>query len=118
MQQRVALCRSLIQSPRVLLMDEPFSALDALTRKELGGELQRIYQEHAATVVLVTHSIVEAVLLADRVVVLSPRPGQVRTVLEIDIPRPRTLGPGAHAAALSSRSAELHQLLVGGDRSS
>jgi len=116
MQQRVALCRSLIRSPRVLLMDEPFSALDALTREELCGELQRIHQEYASTVVLVTHSIEEAVLLADRVIVLSPRPGRVRTVLEIGIPRPRTLGPSQHAATLSLRSAELHELLVGGDR--
>ena len=72
MQQRVALCRSLIAQPRLMLMDEPFSALDALTREELAGELQRIHMEHAATIVFVTHSIDEAVLLADRVVVLSP----------------------------------------------
>jgi len=116
MQQRVALCRSLIQQPRVLLMDEPFSALDALTREELGGELQRIHQQFEATVLLVTHSIEEAVLLADRVVVLSPRPGRVRTVLEIGIPRPRTLGIGEHAPAISQRTAQLHELLVGGDR--
>jgi len=115
MQQRVALCRSLIQQPRVLLMDEPFSALDALTREELAGELQRLHQQFAATVVLVTHSIEEAVLLADRVIVFTPRPGRVRTVLDIGIPRPRTLGTGAHAPAIASRSAELHQLLVGGD---
>jgi len=115
MQQRVSLCRALIQSPKVMLMDEPFSALDALTREELAGELQRLHQQFAATVVLVTHSIEEAVLLADRVIVFTPRPGRVRTVLDIGIPRPRTLGTGAHAPAIASRSAELHQLLVGGD---
>ena len=99
MQQRVSLCRSLIGNPRVMLMDEPFSALDALTRSELAGELQRVHMDNGATVVFVTHSIDEAVLLADRVVVLSPRPGRIREVRSIDIPRPRTLGrndaPGA-----------------------
>jgi NitT/TauT family transport system ATP-binding protein len=114
MQQRVALCRSLIQRPEVLLMDEPFSALDALTREELSVELQRIHLEYAATVVLVTHSVDEAVLLADRVVVLSPRPGHVRTVLDIGIPRPRSLGHDIHRAELARLSAELHELLLSG----
>jgi NitT/TauT family transport system ATP-binding protein len=114
MQQRVALCRSLIQRPEVLLMDEPFSALDALTREELSVELQRIHLEYAATVVLVTHSVDEAVLLADRVVVLSPRPGQVRTVLDIGIPRPRSLGHDVHRTELARLSAELHELLLSG----
>ncbi|MEV5504044.1 ABC transporter ATP-binding protein [Nonomuraea fuscirosea] len=111
MQQRVALCRALIQRPRVLLMDEPFSALDALTREELSIELQQIHMEHAATVVLVTHSIEEAVLLADRVVVLTPRPGRVHTIVEVNVPRPRTLGRGAHAEELARCSAELHEVL-------
>jgi len=114
MQQRVALCRSLIQRPEVLLMDEPFSALDALTREELSVELQRIHLDYAATVVLVTHSVDEAVLLADRVVVLSPRPGHVRTVLDIGIPRPRSLGHDVHRAELARLSAELHELLLSG----
>ncbi|MDQ1025733.1 NitT/TauT family transport system ATP-binding protein [Streptomyces umbrinus] len=112
MQQRVALCRSLIQRPRVMLMDEPFSALDALTREELCEVLQRVHMEYAATVVLVTHSIEEAVLLADRVVVLSPRPGQVRTVLDVPVPRPRSLGHDAHATELARCRAELHDLLL------
>ncbi|HWH01776.1 MAG TPA: ABC transporter ATP-binding protein, partial [Pilimelia sp.] len=112
MQQRVALCRSLIQRPRLMLMDEPFSALDALTREELSGELQRIHMEHRATIVFVTHSIDEAVLLADRVVVLSSRPGRIREVLDIDIPRPRTLGRTAHLEQVARCSAELHELLL------
>ena len=89
MQQRVALCRALIGEPRVMLMDEPFSALDPLIREELAVELQRIHMEQHATTVFVTHSIDEAVLLADRVVVLTPRPGRVREIIEVRIPRPR-----------------------------
>ena len=112
MQQRVALCRSLIADPRVMLMDEPFSALDALTREELSGELQRVHMELGTTVVFVTHSIDEAVLLADRVVVLSPRPGRIREILEVKIPRPRTLGRGAHLEEVARCSAELHELLM------
>ncbi|MDX3695307.1 ABC transporter ATP-binding protein [Streptomyces europaeiscabiei] len=112
MQQRVALCRSLIQRPRVMLMDEPFSALDALTRDELCEVLQRVHMEHGATVVLVTHSIDEAVLLADRVAVLSPRPGRVRTVLPVPVPRPRSLGLDTHATELARHRAELHDLLL------
>jgi NitT/TauT family transport system ATP-binding protein len=108
MQQRVSLCRSLIQSPTVMLMDEPFSALDALTRTELSGELQRIWLEHARTIVLVTHSIEEAVMLADRVVVLTPRPGRLLKIVDVDIPRPRT----AHSPGVASVSAELHDLLT------
>jgi NitT/TauT family transport system ATP-binding protein len=111
MQQRLALCRSLIQKPRAMLMDEPFSALDALTREELSVELQRIHMEHAATIVFVTHSIEEAILLADRVVVLSPRPGRIREVVEIHIPRPRTLGRTAHLEEVARCSAELHEVL-------
>jgi NitT/TauT family transport system ATP-binding protein len=112
MQQRVSLCRSLISEPRVMLMDEPFSALDALTREELSVELQRVHMENSATIVFVTHSIDEAVLLADRVVVLSPRPGQIRQIVEIDIPRPRSLGRNAHAEEVARCSAELHELLM------
>jgi NitT/TauT family transport system ATP-binding protein len=112
MQQRVALCRALIQQPRLLLMDEPFSALDALTREELSVELQRIHMELRTTMVFVTHSIDEAVLLADRVVVLSSRPGQVRKVVDVDIPRPRSLGFDAHLEEVARTSAHLHELLL------
>ncbi|HEX5995037.1 MAG TPA: ABC transporter ATP-binding protein [Jiangellales bacterium] len=112
MQQRVALCRALIQRPRVMLMDEPFSALDALTREELAVELQRIHMHERSTTVFVTHSISEAVLLADRVVVLSHRPGQVRSIVEVKIPRPRSFGHNAHLDEVARCSAELHELLA------
>jgi NitT/TauT family transport system ATP-binding protein len=116
MQQRVALCRALIGKPRVMLMDEPFSALDALTREEISTELQRIHKELGATTVLVTHSIQEAVLLADQIVVLTPHPGRIHRVLDIDIPQPRSLGFNAHLTDLSTVTAELHDLLLGTDR--
>ncbi|MCX4385719.1 ABC transporter ATP-binding protein [Micromonospora peucetia] len=112
MQQRVSLCRALIQQPRVLLMDEPFSALDALTRADLTVELQRLQMKHASTVLFVTHSVDEAVLLADRVVVLSPRPGRLRQIVDIDIARPRSLGRDGHSAELGVLRAQLHDLLM------
>jgi NitT/TauT family transport system ATP-binding protein len=91
MRQRVAICRALIHDPQLLLMDEPFGALDALTREQLQVDLQRIVQTTRKTVVFVTHSISEAVFLADRVVVMTPRPGSIREVLKIDLQRPRGL---------------------------
>jgi NitT/TauT family transport system ATP-binding protein len=112
MQQRVALCRALIARPKVLLMDEPFSALDALTRAELAVELQRIHMELGATIVFVTHSVQEAVLLADRVAVLTARPGRVREIVPVDIPRPRSFGLNAHIDEVAACSAELHDLLL------
>ncbi|MDR7279427.1 ABC transporter ATP-binding protein [Catenuloplanes atrovinosus] len=112
MQQRVSLCRSLIQSPKVMLMDEPFSALDALTREEMSVELQRIHMEERTTTVFVTHSIDEAVLLADRVVVLSPRPGRIKEIVEVDVPRPRSLGHSEHLETLARHQARLHELLM------
>jgi NitT/TauT family transport system ATP-binding protein len=112
MQQRVALCRSLLTGPRAMLMDEPFSALDALTREELSVQLQRIHMERATTILFVTHSIDEAVLLADRVVVLTPRPGRVKQIIDVDIPRPRTLGRTVRLADVARISADLHELLL------
>jgi NitT/TauT family transport system ATP-binding protein len=90
MQQRAALCRALITDPPLLLMDEPFAALDALTRDEMGQELLRLWEERRKTVVFVTHSIPEAVLLGDRVIVMSPRPGRIVREIPIGLPRPRT----------------------------
>jgi NitT/TauT family transport system ATP-binding protein len=113
MQQRVSLCRALIQDPKVMLMDEPFSALDALTREDMAVELQRIHMELATTIVFVTHSIQEAVLLADRVAVLSERPGRLRRIVDVDIPRPRSFGQDAHLEQVAAASAELHRLLLG-----
>lgn len=111
MQQRVAVCRSLLTSPEVLLMDEPFSALDALTREELCAGLQDIHMRLRTTIMFVTHSIDEAVLLADRVVVMTERPGRIRTILDIDVPRPRTLGQNEHSARMAEYAAQLHDLL-------
>jgi NitT/TauT family transport system ATP-binding protein len=92
MRQRVAICRAFVQDPGLLLMDEPFGALDALTREQMNLDLQRIWLRDRNTVIFITHSIEEAVLLSDRVVVMTSRPGRVADILDVGLPRPR----GAH----------------------
>lgn len=89
MQQRVAICRALIHNPQILLMDEPFGALDALTRERMGQDIERIWMKHQKTVFLITHDIEEAIMLSDRVIILSNRPCEVIKEIKIDFPRPR-----------------------------
>lgn len=90
MQQRVALARAIIHDPKLLVMDEPFGALDALTRETMNSELQQLWMTTGKSVLFVTHSISEAVFLSDRVVVMSPRPGRVVSIIDVDAPRPRS----------------------------
>jgi NitT/TauT family transport system ATP-binding protein len=115
MQQRVAIVRALVRDPKLLLMDEPFGALDALTREKMNAELQRIWLASRKTVVLITHSIDEAVFLGDRVVVMSARPGRIVRDIAVGLPRPRiaaeTFGHPEHVRI----AREIRGLLEGGD---
>ncbi len=110
MRQRAAIARALSYDPHILLMDEPFGALDAMTRDQMNLELQRIWMETRKTILLVTHSIGEAVFLADRIVLLSPRPGRIDTVVDVPIERPRTLDTQGHPAFQSIAKALRHRL--------
>ena len=119
MQQRASLCRALLLDPPLLLMDEPFGALDAMTRDDMALELLRIWGEldlersQRKTVLFVTHSIAEAVFLSDRVVVMSPRPGRIAADLRIDLPRPRTVELRA-SEAFGRLNLEIFRTLTGG----
>ena len=111
MQQRAAIARALLLDPDILLMDEPFSALDALTREEMGFELQKIWAQRPKTVLFITHSVSEAVLLSDRVFVMSARPGRIVETLDIDLPRPRDIDTTTHPK-MTEMSAHLRGLLL------
>ena len=102
MQQRAAIARALLHDPEILLMDEPFSALDALTRDELSLELLNIWTQRPKTVLFITHSIPEALLLADRILVMSARPGRVQEIIDVDLPRPRSMQTSRSPVSMSS----------------
>ncbi|RJO78399.1 ABC transporter ATP-binding protein [Nocardia panacis] len=114
MQQRVALCRALLHRPRVLLMDEPFGALDALTREQMNVELHRIWRETGTTVLLVTHSIAEAVYLANRVVVLSARPSTVAEEIAVRLPKIRNYSATMADPAFAAATTRVRELLGAG----
>jgi NitT/TauT family transport system ATP-binding protein len=97
MKQRTAIARALVHDPPLLMMDEPFGALDALTREQMRLDLERLWMAKRKTVIFITHSIDEAVLLADRVIVMSPRPGRIEQVIDVDMPRPRGFAGRKHA---------------------
>ena len=107
MQQRVSICRALVHNPYFLLMDEPFGALDSITRDRMGRELLRIWKQSGKTIIFITHNIAEAVFLSDRVVVLTARPGTVREIVTIDSPRPRDPG----ATAFRDIERHIHELI-------
>ena len=111
MQQRDGICRALVRDPRILLMDEPFGALDALTRERMNTELQRIWQASGKTVLLITHSISEAIFLADRVVVMSARPGRILCDLPVPIPRPRSFDTIVSMPGYAALAREIRALL-------
>jgi NitT/TauT family transport system ATP-binding protein len=111
MQQRVALCRALLHEPPVLLMDEPFGALDALTREQLNAELNRIWRETGTTILLVTHSIAEAVFLGTRVEVMSPRPGRLMRTFDVELPAEREYAQVMTDPRFGSLTREIRGLL-------
>ena len=102
MRQRAAIVRALIHDPPLLLMDEPFGALDALTREQMRIDLEELWMQTGKTVLFITHSIDEAVLLADRVIVMSPRPGRIEQVYDIALARPRGLAARGHPSFIET----------------
>jgi NitT/TauT family transport system ATP-binding protein len=113
MKQRVALARALAPNPRVLLMDEPFAALDALTREQLYGDIQRIWEQRKKTIVFVTHNVREAACLGDRVVLFSPHPGRIHEQFKINLPRPRDINSVALAQHATEITAALKKYALG-----
>ncbi len=111
MKQRVALARALAPNPQILCMDEPFAALDAMTREQLYDDLQKIQQKRRKTIIFVTHNVREAVCLGDRVLLFTPRPGKIRAEFKVDLPRPRDINDVAVAQLASTITAELKSLL-------
>lgn len=111
MKQRVALARALAPNPQVLLMDEPFAALDAMTREQLYDDLQQIQQKRRKTIIFVTHNVREAVCLGDRVLLFTPRPGKIRAEFKVDLPRPRDINDVEVAQLASTITNELKTLL-------
>jgi NitT/TauT family transport system ATP-binding protein len=114
MRQRVSICRALVHDPPHLIMDEPFGALDALTRDQLVLDIQQIWNELRTTVLFITHSVPEAVFLSDRIVLMTPRPGRIDCIIDIDLPRPRTLAMRESPAFASHSRRILDRLLAGG----
>jgi NitT/TauT family transport system ATP-binding protein len=108
MRQRVGIARALSTNPRLMLMDEPFAALDAQTRSIMQDELLRVWQAERRTVIFITHNVDEAIYLADRVVVMTPRPGRIRRVIDIDLPRPRDITSAGFSAYLRQVLDEIH----------
>ena len=105
MKQRAAFCRAVLADPQLLLLDEPFGALDALTREELSLELSRLWQDLGRTALLITHDIAEAILLGDRIIIMSDRPGRIRLDMKVDLPRPRDV-----STVKNPRFIEIHQI--------
>ena len=112
MKQRVALARALAPNPRVLLMDEPFASLDAMTREQLYGDIQRIHAARKKTILFVTHNVREAVCLGDRVILFSPRPGRIRREFKVELPRPREFNDTDNAALAGEITRELKAILA------
>ena len=112
MKQRVALARALAPNPRELLMDEPYAALDAMTREQLYGDLQHIHAARKKTILFVTHNVREAVCLGDRVLLFSPRPGRIRREFKVDLPRPREFNDRAMASLAAEITGELKTILA------